>query len=235
MQMLKENHFFVVNGPQMKIKKSSYQVLKKERISDQTFLLHTERPDVPVKAGQCFSVGTQALGINREYSIYSGADDSCLTFLIRELEDGIVSPALGACEEGSHVEIGGPYGEFCLYDEHIKERSFVFIASGTGIAPFHSFVKTYPELDYTIIHGIRYEDEAYEQDHYIKNRYIPCVSRPRVNGAQSLRVTDYIRQSELNMEAVYYLCGNRKMITDVIPLLLTAGVSGDHIFTETFF
>ena len=218
----------------MKAKRDTYKVLKRERISDQTFLLHTERPQVPVKAGQCFSVGTESLGINREYSIYSGAEDSFLTFLIRELEDGIVSPALGECEEGAYVEIGGPYGEFCLLDDHIKSRSFVFLASGTGIAPFHSFVKTYPELDYTVVHGIRYEQEAYEQDHYLEGRYIPCVSRPS-NGATPKRITDYVRDSVLDKEAVYYLCGNRMMITDVIPLLLAAGVSGDHIFTETFF
>ncbi len=216
------------------MKKNTYQVIKKEHIAPQTFVLYTERPNVPVKAGQCFSVGTDALGINREYSIYSGAQDSCLSFLIRELADGIVSPVLANCNPGDWVEIGGPYGEFCLQDAYIDQRPHVFIATGTGIAPFHSFIQTHPMLDYTVIHGVRSEEEMYEQSHYEPGRYIPCVSKPS-SGAAGMWVTDYLKSIALQPDAVYYLCGNRKMITDAVPLLLTAGVSGDHIFMETFF
>ena len=214
--------------------KNHYTVIKKQRLTKETYLLHTERPNVPVKAGQCFSVGTKSLGVNREYSIYSGVNDASIAFLIREIEDGIVSPVLGACEQGSEVEIGGPYGEFCLEEKHIAKHSFVFIATGTGIAPFHSFIKTYPEIDYKLIHGVRYEDEAYERENYNPDRYVSCVSRPK-NSNNAQRVTDYLQNNEIKQESVYYLCGNRKMITDVIPMLLQAGVSGDHIFTETFF
>lgn len=218
----------------MKAIKSRYKVLKKEQLSAQTFLLYTERPEVSVKAGQCFSVGTKELGINREYSIYSGVNESFLTFLIREVEDGIVSPVLGACETDYEVEIHGPYGEFCLLDDHIEQSPFIFIASGTGIAPFHSFIKTYPNLNYKLFHGVRGEEETYERDHYLPDCYIPCISRP-TQKVLPQRVTDYFRCNAICTQTIYYLCGNRKMITDTIPLLLNAGVSGDHIFTETFF
>ncbi len=216
------------------ISANTYKVLGREKLSQHTFLLYTERPNVPVKAGQCFSVGTAELGINREYSIYSGADDPFLTFLIRELEDGIVSSALGACDQGSVVEIGGPYGDFCLSTQHIQQNEFIFIATGTGIAPFHSFVKTYPELNYLLLHGIRHAEEAYENQHYKADGYVACMSQP-INLDESLRVTDWLQQHPIATDVIYYLCGNRKMITDVTPMLLGAGVSGDNIFIETFF
>ena len=49
------------------------------------------------------------------------------------------------------------------------------------------------------------------------------------------RVTDYLKQTEIAQDKVYYLCGNQGMIYDVYDILRNAGVSGDQIFTEAFF
>jgi ferredoxin/flavodoxin---NADP+ reductase len=212
----------------------SFRVLENVRLSRSTFRLRTERPDVPIRAGQCFSVGTKELGINREYSMYSAADDPFVDFLIREVDDGIVTPALARCKPGDLVEIGGPYGDFCLPIQAIAEDPFVFIASGTGIAPFHSYVKSFPWLDYKIFHGIRHEDETYEKDSYSVDRYVAAVSQPS-NGSPGQRVTDVLRSVDLNPEARYYLCGNRSMIVDAVRILRDGGVPGGRILMETFF
>lgn len=212
----------------------SFKVLENVRLSSSTFRLRTERPETPIKAGQCFSVGTRELGINREYSMYSAAEDPYVDFLIREVEDGIVTPALARCKPGDFVEIGGPYGEFCLPLHAVAEDSFVFIASGTGIAPFHSFVKTFPWLDYQIFHGVRFDDEQYDAGSYAEGRYKAAVSRPQ-SGVQGQRVTDLLKSAELNLEAHYYLCGNRMMIVDAVKILRDRGVPGGRILMETFF
>jgi len=189
---------------------------------------------VEIRAGQCFSVGTKDLGINREYSMYSGANDDFVDFLVREIPDGIVSPRLGACIPGDGVEIGGPYGDFCLSDTDVIGRHFVFIATGTGIAPFHSFVKTFPKLDYVLYHGVRFDSEQYDRNDYPSVRYISTVSQPESNN-QGQRITQLLETAALPVDSLYYLCGNRMMITDAISILRLKGIPGGAIFTETFF
>jgi ferredoxin--NADP+ reductase len=211
----------------------SYKVIENIRLSEKTYRLRTNRPPTPIKAGQCFSVGTRDLAINREYSMYSAADDPFVDFLIREVEDGIVSPRLANCQIGDEVEIGGPYGEFCLKPEDVDTKDFVFLASGTGIAPFHSFVRSYPRLRYRIFHGIRFDDEQYEADHYNVDSYVPCISRPNIGSG--MRVPDRLKQEDLNPQSLYYLCGNRSMIIDTVTVLREKGVPGGSIYMETFF
>ena len=207
-----------------------------ESISQGTYILRTEKPAGPVRAGQCYSVGIPELAINREYSIFSSAEDPNLEFLIREVPDGAVSTGLRSVDVGTNLYIGGPYGEFCLNEVDVKYREYVFIASGTGIAPFRSFIQTYENLKYLIHHGVRFEEDVLP-DHILKSdsRYMKYVSRPATEGVEALRVTDGVKAMELNDAQLFYLCGNRMMITDVVRILRDRGVSGSHIFMETFF
>lgn len=216
------------------MRSNRYRVLDVKRLSKQTFRLRAERPDVPINAGQCFNVGCGDIGINREYSMYSGAGDSYLDFLVREVEGGLVSPLLGKLRGGDTVEISGPYGEFCLDGANASGKQFLFIATGTGIAPFHSFVKTYSGLDYTLLHGVRDPSEQYDRADYAEGRYVPCISQS-ADGQPAMRVTDYLRGHPVPPETLCYLCGNRNMIIEIFEILRDQGVSGDHIITEVFF
>jgi ferredoxin-NADP reductase len=166
--------------------------------------------------------------------MYSAADDDFLDFLIREVPDGIISPRLARCKSGDLIEIGGPYGDFCLDESSVIASSFVFIATGTGIAPFHSFVQTYPTLNYQILHGIRHETEKYDETHYKAGSYLPSISQPD-GGYVGERLTSRLQSTELDTQSLYYLCGNRMMITDAIAILRGKGIPGSSIFTETFF
>jgi len=208
-------------------------VLENRRVSRDTYVLRTSRSNEPILAGQCFSVGTAGLAINREYSMYSAEDDPFVDFLIRQVEGGAVSTALADLQPGDSVEVGGPYGSFCLDRQDVQSRRYVFIASGTGVAPFSSYVKTFPELDYVLLHGVRFSDERYDSDSYAQDRYIACVSRPEIG--EPRRVTQALAEIDLNVNDLYYLCGNRNMITDSIEVLREKGVPGGQIFMETFF
>lgn len=210
----------------------TYKVLSVTHLTKNTFLLKTERPDVVIRAGQCFNVGVLGMSINREYSMYSSADAPYLEFLIRAVDDGLVSSQLQKLNVGDLVEIDGPYGEFCIHKENFS-RKHLFIGSGTGIAPFHSFAKTYPELDYLVLHGIRHPEEAYNQEDYKSGGYYPCISK-NPNG-ESMRVTDFLKINPPKAETIIYLCGNRNMIVDSVQILLDHGINGDQIITEVFF
>jgi len=210
----------------------SYKVLSNRQIGEATFVLRVERPSDTIKAGQCFSVGTRQLGINREYSMYSSSYEPYLEFLIRRVPDGLVSSTLSELRQGDEVEVGGPYGDFCLDSHSIGATHFVFIASGTGVAPFHSFVRTFPELSYHLYYGVRYESDLVDVGDYTSSSITLCVSRA---SSSPERVTHRLEKESLNPDGVYYLCGNRQMITDVVSLLRRRGIPGGRIYMETFF
>jgi ferredoxin-NADP reductase len=174
------------------------------------------------------------MGINREYSMYSAADAPYLEFLVRSVEEGLVSPQLQRCRPGDFLEIDGPYGDFCLSDSVNLGEAHLFVATGTGIAPFHSFFATYPNLSYSLLHGVRTEQERYHAEHYRLDTYHSCISRP-TSGGSAYRLTDYLTTHPVSRDSMVYLCGNRRMITDVSELLFQGGMNGDRIFTEVFF
>ncbi len=212
----------------------SHKAVEIRNLSPSTYVLRLERNDFPFQPGQCVNLGIKGSGVNREYSTYSGMDDPYLEFLIKEVKGGTVSPALRKVEPGEEVELHGPYGSFVIQPEKINTASFVFIGTGTGIAPFHSFVRSYPDLDYQIIVGIRDATEQHDHQNYDSSRLTRCVSREKGNGFHG-RVTDYLKQTEIALDKIYYLCGNQGMIHDAYDILRNAGVSGDQIFTEAFF
>ena len=211
------------------------KVIGNEKLSQSTFMLTVERPDIKIKAGQCFNIGTNETGVNREYSMYSDANADYVQFLIKEVECGVVSPCIAKLAVGDEVELEGPYGEFCIENAIDRgDKAFTFIGTGTGIAPFRSFVKSFPTIDYKVIHGIRFEEERYHHDEYDAGTYMPCVSRP-ANGTSPERVTDFIRRNPIDNESTIFICGNRKMISEVFDICREQGINGNQLFTEVFF
>jgi ferredoxin-NADP reductase len=210
----------------------TYSVLDVKNKTNETFCLKIEKPKVLIRAGQCFNVGLPGMDINREYSMYSDANAHYLEFLIRAVEGGLVSKRLQQLKVGEQVEVDGPYGEFCIKSAQLK-RKFVFIASGTGVAPFHSFIKTFPDIDYKLIHGVRYATEKYDEADYLPERYIPCISRNDIG--PRIRADEFLSENPIDNESLVYLCGNRNMIVNCVQVLLDQGLSGDQIISEVFF
>ena len=108
----------------------------------------------------------------RSYSIASWPDGSNIFELVIVLDRRGTGTnyIFEHVETGSVVTFRGPQGVFTLKEPLDKE--IFFICTGTGIAPFRSMVRTYPQLDYTLIHGVRYSHEAYDKQEYADDRYI---------------------------------------------------------------
>jgi ferredoxin/flavodoxin---NADP+ reductase len=213
---------------------NTYPLLEIEHLTEHTFRIRVERPKIPIKSGQCFNIGLPGLGVNREYSMYSSEDSPYLDFLIRSVDDGLISSGLQKTKPGELIEIDGAYGKFCIDDPSDLTKNYLFIGTGTGIAPFHSFVQTWPDINYKIVHGVRTEDECYHHQDYDNHSYVSCISRPSDN-SKGRRVTDYLSENVISSNVQVYICGNRNMIIDVFELLHSKGVSGDQIVTEVFF
>ena len=214
---------------------NNYKITGRREITDSTFVLEMERNGMTFEPGQHLLLGKAGDIHHREYSIYSGTNDNTLDVLIKEVEDGEVSKTLKHLRPGDAVEVQGPLGFFTIEEEFLKDNSkFLFIASGTGISPFHSMVKSFTGLEYQLLHGIRFGEEAYDRKDYNNHRYVACTSRDK-SGDFYGRVTGYIRQHDIHKNTHCYLCGNFEMIREVMDLLEKKGIAQDHLHAEVYF
>jgi ferredoxin--NADP+ reductase len=203
-------------------------------LAESTFVLRFDRGDMDFKAGQHIIVGLEGELNQREYSVYSGEKDDYLEILVKEVLNGNVSSQLKHSKPGQLLEVNGPFGSFGIEQFDMLSRKLVFIASGTGIAPFHSVVRSYPVINYTLIHGVRYNNEAYEKDEYDSNRYILCTSKEN-NGGHKGRVTTFLTGFPVDHKMIFYMCGNNNMIYEAYHILRDKGVPDEKIFTEVYF
>ena len=214
-----------------------HKVLENRNLGN-AFCLRVERNNLQFRSGQHVEMNIIDSEYKRPYSIYSGENDDYLEFLIKEIQGGDTSPQMKKLKPGDEVEINYLDGSFIIEKEDLN-RKFYFICTGTGIAPFHSFIRTYPNLDYVIVHGTKTPGERYDQTHY-KN-YISCLSQHtqdlcdcEICKCTYGRVTDYFKFENVDNNALFYLCGLGKMIYEMDHLLICKGVPSNFILWEIY-
>lgn len=220
--------------PEVQINTHYYKVLNIRILTENTFVLTLPKSRFKFLAGQHISLSIMGDYQSREYSIYSAEEGNNLEVLVKEVEGGYFSPKLKHLKVGDMVEVHGPFGKFGLDTKKQNSHKHVFIASGTGVAPFHSMVKSYPDLDYQLIHGVRYANEAYEKEEYQRDRYVLCTSRDD-NSDFKGRVTTYLQQNDFDPNTSFYLCGNSDMIFDAMEILKEKGYDRDNVNVEVYF
>ena len=132
---------------------------------------------------------------------------------------------------GDPIAFSGPTGSFTLRD---LDAPLVFVATGTGLAPFRSIVRSRPAIRPTLLHGVRTAAELYFREELESRcaQYRPCVSR---DAARPCRVTDALAEMDLDPRAEVYLCGGQPMIRDARADLLRRGVPPERILTEIYY
>ena len=218
----------------IKIDESFYKLEEIRSLTKETFSLKLPKARFAFKAGQHLSLGIHGDYQSREYSIYSSERDQNLEVLVKEIDHGYFTPKLRKLRAGDLVEVHGPFGNFGMETEAARTGKCVFIASGTGIAPFRSMVRTYPEIDYTLIHGVRYANEAYDRSEYAADRYVLCTSRD-AQGTYQGRLTGYLINCTFDPTTHFYLCGNSDMIFDALEILKAKGFEREQIHCEVYF
>jgi len=203
-------------------------------LTESTYVLRFSRNGMKFTPGQHLVLGLPGSRELREYSIYSGTSDDSLEVIIKEVDEGLVSKQLKNIHEGDGLEVRGPYGFFLTRAAVPEPGKLLFISSGTGIAPFHSYIQSFPDSDYRIIQGVRNMEEAYDLGHYERGRITICTSRGE-KGDFHGRLTDYLLECELDPESQVFLCGNSNMIFDAMDILRARGISQNNIFTEVYF
>lgn len=214
---------------------SQSKILEIKNLTESTYVLRLERNDFEFKAGQYLVLNLPGEYKAREYSIYSPENAPYIDLLIKEVEEGEVSKELKYLKIGTKVEITGPFGFFVLRENGQNETNhFTFVATGTGISPFHSIILSNPGLNCKVVHGVRYGYEAYDSTDYPADCYSVCTSRDKVGNFFG-RVTQYLKEKGIRKDPVYYICGNSAMVNEVTEYLEQEGIHPENIRTEVFF
>jgi len=223
--MKKENHRKTPNY---------HKILKIRNLSENTFVIRFEKKEIDFIPGQFLSLGPASYLQEREYSIYSGINDPWFEILIRIISDGDVSDKLHSMQAGELLKVSPPEGKMILPIPEISKSNFMFIGTGTGIAPFRSFIRSYPDINYKIIHGVGFFNERYDYDEYDNDCYVSCISREKEGDYQG-RVNGYIAENEIPSDTFIYLCGNSNMIYEAYGILREKGIKEERIFSEVYF
>lgn len=211
-------------------------VLAVRDLTEAAYVLRFERGGFDFVPGQYLSIGIPGEFPVRDYSIYSPPDRPYLEVLVREVPGGDLSPRLRKLAPGDAIAVEGPFGFFTIPADFTGP---VFcVASGTGIAPFHSIALSNPERGPFVVHGVRLLRERYGHGDFPAGSVVSCVSG-EAGGDIRGRVTDYLRgrarEGSLPETALYFLSGNCDMIYDAYDILASAGIAADRIRTEVFF
>lgn len=215
----------------MKPRKQS-TVLEIRHLTESTAVVRFERQGLAFEPGQYIRVGLEGDPEIRDYSVYSGRNDDFLEILVKRVDDGLVSIQLTDLKPGNKVSVGGPYGHFKLIEE-VLQKPLLFVASGTGISPFQSFIRSHPSLNFRLLHGIRHINETYDSTTY-GNHYFSCISRDD-GGDFHGRVTQYLAKLDIDPATEAFLCGNCDMIYDAFDLLQAKGLATARLHTEVYF
>ena len=202
-------------------------------LSHATFELALDRPAAfTFRAGQKIRINHG--GASRDYSLVSAPQDTHLKLCIRLIPNGRLSAELSRMPTGADLAFSGPRGYFTFKP---SPRKPVFIATGTGIAPFVAMARA--GIDgFILLHGVRQPDELYYRPELeaAAGSYIPCISEqlPSSDGSFSGRVTDFLNRELAPAAYDFYLCGGGTMIRDVM-FVADERFQDSLIYTEKFY
>jgi ferredoxin/flavodoxin---NADP+ reductase len=232
--------FYTEVFPMNETRRGSARVHHVRNLTCDTYVLRFDRTIDSFAAGQYVSVGVKGEVETREYSIYSAPVEPFVEILVREVEHGRVSRELRRQTKGTRLDVRGPSGDFTLDDGHRNRSRLLFVATGTGISPFHSMVLANPALDYTLLHGVRRTEELYDHDVFDTSRVVSCLTREDeigdVHGTSFAgRVTDYLRAHPVEVDTRCYLCGNCDMIYETFGILKSQGIGPEQLYAEVYY
>jgi ferredoxin--NADP+ reductase len=190
--------------------------------------------------------------IRRAYSIASSSvERRYVEFYLTLITSGQLTPRLFALKHGDRVFLGPKASGMFTLDRVAPGKSVVLIATGTGLAPYVSMLRTMlmneTQRKFVVLHGARYSwDLGYrgELESLARLRpnftYIPSITRgeqdPHFHGRTG-RIQNLVEQGTIEKDAGVdldpsktdvFLCGNPDMVKVVKGQLEAKGfVAGD--------
>lgn len=183
--------------------------------------------------------------IKRPYSIASPPyEKGYLDLVWKRVEGGFMTNYFWKLGEGDALQIQGPLGRFG-FKKPLPAR-LVFIATGTGIAPFRSMIlqlfKEGTDREVWLIFGNRYEtdilyDEAWKElaQRHSNFHYLPTISRPQHWTGEKEYVQKVLAKTIPSPDNTHlYICGLTDMITQVQKTASEMGFTKEQVLFEKY-
>jgi benzoate/toluate 1,2-dioxygenase reductase subunit len=218
-----------------------------EAASPATFLLRVKldnQTGLAFLPGQYVNIGVPDTGEHRSYSFSSKPGDENGTFIIKNVEGGLMSRWLAdTAKPGDRLSLTGPNGSFFL---RAIVRPTIMLAGGTGFAPILSMLEVLAnegcDQKIHLIYGVGRDADIVGLDRIaaIGARlpgftYATCVSDPVSAHMLKGYVIDHLHDDHLNAgDCDIYLCGPPKMVESVRLFLRDKGVTPAQVYYEKF-
>jgi ring-1,2-phenylacetyl-CoA epoxidase subunit PaaE len=173
--------------------------------------------------------------VRRSYSICSGINDELMQIAIKRVEGGVFSNyANDGLSAGDVLRVMPPQGNFFTPLDVSAQKRYLFIASGSGITPVVSNIKSIleeePRSEVTLLFGNQRSGSIMFREtlSFLKNRYLArflwvnILSREDqgcdvLNGRLNNRKGAELNKQLINLDSFdeYFICGPESMISEV--------------------
>lgn len=239
----------------MTIQRSTWQqgeVIENKAWTERLFTLRIRMPQQPFKAGQFIRLqlpintgdgdNDAAETVAKSYSLVNApqeADDVVEVFY-NTVPDGRLSNALAALQVGDSIEVSQPANGFFVLDEVPEAKHLWLFATGTGLGPYISILKTadvWQRFDkIVLVHGVplraelAYGDliQQWQEQYSEQFQFVSCVTQEENPDGLETRITTALADGSLEKvagltinkdDSHVMLCGNHAMINDMKSLL----------------
>lgn len=215
-----------------------------EALSETSFRLRVTLPAaLPFLPGQYVNVQVPGTSATRAYSFSSHPQATEASFLIRNIPGGLMSGYLARAQAGDAMALTGPMGAFYLRP---VTRPQVFLAGGTGLAPFLSMLEqiatTGTDQPIRLFYAVTRDADLVELERLQSLAdLIPSltlttiVADPTSSHAKKGYVTDHLSAADLwDGAADVYLCGPPPMVEAVRDHMKGLGIAPASFLFEKF-
>lgn len=182
--------------------------------------------------------------IRRAYFIASSSrDQEYIELYVALVRSGELTPRLFNLEVGAQIHLAEKITGMFTLDSVPESAHLVFIATGTGVAPYMSMLRTevlaHPKRHVAVLHGARHSwDLGYRAELTTLSRhvpsfvYLPIVSRPQQELSEWRGETGHVQQlwargaltqawgfEPTPLDTHVFLCGNPAMVEDAMRVL----------------
>lgn len=219
------------------------RVVAVRRIASETVLLQISiAQGVQFEPGQYVRIQPEGTDISRSYSMANVPGSNALEFFVRLVPDGAFSNWLASAKAGDQVQLSSPHGTFFLRDE---ERPRLFVAGGTGVAPFLSMLRAMSQKaraqPTTLLIGARTHGHLFALEELETLRQASPNIQVRLAVEQDADgdchhgyATDLIAGLGLDPATRVYLCGPPPMVEAGRKAAAAAGLPRQDVLCERF-
>ncbi len=186
--------------------------------------------------------------ITRAFSIASAPNSDELEFEIHMIH-GRFTSKLDSAKVGDIYTVTGPYGQFRFVPK--EDRKVLFIAGGTGLAPFMSMLRELRingyDNDVVLLYSVRYPDEIIRKDELkeleaaLKLKMVICVTRPtEERSAGWIGETGHVSAEMVKkhapdfMDRTAYICGPLGFVKAVQDVLTQLNVPKEKVKADVW-